>query len=650
MGYAAVLLHPAVAEDIVFKNGLRSSGRIVARGTDFISVQVESGLIRYPLASVQTINGQPIGQSTALAAVPFDLQSSGGKESQADRPASAAQPTPGAEDSQVSFATPTSTPVKLASQEPEAASNQKVSAPLSPDRWNFDLFLLGFLGAAGIWMRSLQAVQKDLRNRQIEPDFWTKASLFLPGVGALAYFVTKGFSEKVSAFKVHRARSAAMESEEPAPGPTQSKSGTGLAFPFLRRALPVSAGRVAEPSQQGLVFLDGDRQLVATSGGELASGLDNASAMLEEALREQASDIHIEPTGDAYRLRFRLDGILHERAPYEPSEGVRLVTAIKSLAQIDVAEKRRAQDGKFRAAIDGREVDFRVATANSVYGEKMVIRVLDRAGGVFDLATLGMSEEMLALVQSTIHSKNGMILATGPTGSGKTSTLYAALRQLDSSSLNIMTIEDPPEYDLSGATQIAVNPRAGTTYEAGLRSILRQDPDVILVGEMRDAEASAVALRSALTGHLVLSSLHTKDAIGTIARLQDMGIERYQVASALLMVLAQRLVRVLCPHCRVGYPAVGDELEAIGLSFDPGAMLYAAQGCEACNGTGFHGRTGVFELLVMDEELRRAIGEGVDEAGLLEMATQRGFKSYRYDGAEKVLLGITTVNEILQAA
>jgi len=614
-------------------------------------VQVDSGLIRYPLASVQTINGQPVGQSTALAAVPFDLQSSGGKESQAAQPSPTIQPNPGAADSQVSFATPASTPVKLGAKEAETASVQKASAPLSPDRWNFDLFLLGFLGAAGIWMRSLQAVQKDLRTRQVDPGFWTKMTLILPGVGAVAYFVTKGFTQQLSAFQMRRARAAAVETAEPEAGAAQSKSGTGLSFPFLRPAVPVSNGGVAEVPAQGLTFLDGDRQLMAMpGGGELASGLDNAGAMLEEALREQASDIHIEPTGDAYRLRYRLDGILHERAPYEPSEGVRLVTAIKSLAQIDVAEKRRAQDGKFRAAIDGREVDFRVATANSVYGEKMVIRVLDRAGGVFDLATLGMSEEMLVQVQSTIHSKNGMILATGPTGSGKTSTLYAALRQLDSSSLNIMTIEDPPEYDLSGATQIAVNPRAGVTYEAGLRSILRQDPDVILVGEMRDAEASAVALRSALTGHLVLSSLHTKDAIGTITRLQDMGIERYQVASALLMVLAQRLVRVLCPDCRVGYPAVGDELETIGLSFDPGATLYAAQGCEACNGTGFRGRTGIFELLVLDEEMRRAIGEGVDEAGLLEMATQRGFRSYRYDGGEKVLLGITTVNEVLQAA
>jgi general secretion pathway protein E len=649
VGCAAALLHPAAAENIVFKNGLRSTGRIIARGTDFISVQVDSGLVRYPLASVQTIDGQSLAQSTALAAAPFDLQSSGGKDSQSAQSAPAAVPNFGTGSGQAAAAaTPASIPAKPAASEPSMASSQATAASSSSDRWNFDLFLLGFLGAAGIWMRSLQAVQRDLRSRQVDPGFWTKVALIFPGIGALVYAVAKGFSQKVSAFKMRRTRSAAMETGEPDQGAGQPKSGTGMSFPFMRPAVPAPAA--AAVSAQGLVFLDGDRHLVAAPGGELASGLDNAGIVLEEALREKASDIHIEPTGDAYRVRFRLDGILHERAPYEPSEGVRLVTAIKSLAQIDVAEKRRAQDGKFRAAIDGREVDFRVATANSVYGEKMVIRVLDRAGGVFDLAALGMSEEMLSLVQSTIHSKNGMILATGPTGSGKTSTLYAALRQLDSSSLNIMTIEDPPEYDLAGATQIAVNPRAGITYEAGLRSILRQDPDVILVGEMRDAEASAVALRSALTGHLVLSSLHTKDAIGTISRLQDMGIERYQVASALLMVLAQRLVRVLCPECRAPYPAVGDELETIGLSFDPGATLYASQGCAACNGTGFRGRTGIFELLVLDEEMRRAIGEGLDEAGLLEMATQRGFRSYRYDGAEKVLLGITTVNEIIQAA
>jgi len=367
-------------------------------------------------------------------------------------------------------------------------------------------------------------------------------------------------------------------------------------------------------------------------------------------LLEKASDIHIEPTSTSYRVRFRLDGILHERMSFESSDGIRIVTALKSLAEIDVAEKRRAQDGKFRVRSEGREVDFRVATANSIYGEKMVIRVLDHRGGIFDLTSLGMSEEMLANFQSVIHSKNGMILATGPTGSGKTSTLYAALRQLDATSLNIMTIEDPAEYELAGATQIAVNSRAGITYEAGLRSILRQDPDIILIGEMRDAEASAVALRAALTGHLVLSTLHTKDAIGTISRLQDMNIERYQIASALLMVIAQRLVRVLCPECRQEYPAVGNELESIGFNFEPGSPLYAAQGCDACLGTGFRGRTGLFELLVLDDEFRRFIGENADEAAITEMALQRGFKSFRYDGAEKVLLGITTVDEVLQAS
>jgi hypothetical protein len=251
--------------------------------------------------------------------------------------------------------------------------------------------------------------------------------------------------------------------------------------------------------------------------------------------------------------------------------------------------------------------------------------------------------------QDVIHSRNGMILATGPTGSGKTSTLYAALRQLDATRINIMTIEDPAEYELAGATQIAVKPRAGITYESGLRSILRQDPDVILVGEMRDTEATQVALRAALTGHLVLSSLHTKDAVGTISRLQDMGIERYQVASALLMIIAQRLVRVLCPHCCQACEAVGDELDSLGFDFEPGVTIYKPVGCDQCLNTGFRGRTGIFELLVLDEEIGKAVSDGVDEASLAKIAEGTGFRSYRYDGAEKILLGITTVEEVLQA-
>ncbi|HRJ73812.1 MAG TPA: GspE/PulE family protein, partial [Terrimicrobiaceae bacterium] len=397
-------------------------------------------------------------------------------------------------------------------------------------------------------------------------------------------------------------------------------------------------------------FLDTERKSVQANGGSDAnSGLDHAAEMLEEALLERASDVHIEPTASDYRVRFRLDGILHERMTYDADTGRRVVTSLKTQAEIDVAEKRKAQDGRFRVRSSEREVDFRVATANSIHGEKMVIRILDHQSGVFDLTSLGMSDDMLATFQSVIQSRSGMILATGPTGAGKTSTLYAALRQLDASRLNIMTIEDPPEYELAGATQLAVNPKAGITYESGLRSILRQDPDVILVGEMRDTEAGEVALRAALTGHLVLSSLHTKDAVGTVARLQDMGIERYQVASGLLMVIAQRLVRVLCPHCRQPHACEGNELESLGFSFEPGSQIFSASGCDACLGTGFKGRTGLFELLVLDDDLRRTIGEGADESTMESLAVERGFRSYRYDGAEKVLLGITTVDEVLQA-
>jgi len=251
--------------------------------------------------------------------------------------------------------------------------------------------------------------------------------------------------------------------------------------------------------------------------------------------------------------------------------------------------------------------------------------------------------------ERVIHSRSGMILATGPTGSGKTSTLYSALSHIDSSRLNIMTIEDPVEYELNGATQIPVNVRAGVTYESGLRSLLRQDPDVIFVGEMRDLEAAQIALRAALTGHLLFSSLHSKDAIGTLIRLEELGIEPSQLASALLLVVAQRLVRVLCPKCRESYLCQGGELDDIGIGLPAGETLFRAKGCDACNGTGYVGRTGIFEMVVFDEEMRRAVGGGQGETAVSELARTKGFRGYREDGAQKILAGITSVEEILQA-
>jgi general secretion pathway protein E len=265
------------------------------------------------------------------------------------------------------------------------------------------------------------------------------------------------------------------------------------------------------------------------------------------------------------------------------------------------------------------------------------------------LGQLGMDPKMLARFDQVIHSRNGIILATGPTGSGKTSTLYAALSRLDRKKLNIMSIEDPVEYELEGTTQIPVNVKAGVSYEAGLRSIMRQDPDVIFVGEMRDAEAAKITVRAALTGHLVFSSLHAKHCVGSVVRLVDLGVERYQIASALLMVVAQRLVRVLCKECREPYAATGEELQQVGLALPPGSRLYRPTGCESCDNTGFQGRTGIFELLVMDEQLRKAVTDGVDEQTFFVMASEKGLRSYYDDGAEKILNGITSAEEVIQA-
>jgi len=626
----------ASADDIVFQDGkVEHNAKIVSETGDYVTIAMSWGTVRFSRASIRTVNGQPLGPAeTATASSP-----------------SAATPTPGGNSGGSAAVTPNSSPTSApasASALPTTAASPP-PAPQGP-AWKFEGYLLLLLAVGGVWTRCLQWVQRDLFERRIDPRFWSMAALCLPGVGALIYGLTQQILDRMESARVEKEKKAAnketSEGEVPAPA---DPSAPGKLQTY---SIPDPAAHLAKKgrTRQGFEFLDTDRKSVAwTNGKEISSGLDLAQEMLEEALLEQASDVHIEPGPADYRVRFRLDGIMHERMSYPAKDGKRVVTSLKTLAEIDVAEKRKAQDGRFRARVGERDVDFRVATANSIHGEKMVIRILDHSRGIFDLRTLGMSEEMLATFQSAIQSRNGMILATGPTGSGKTSTLYAALRQLDASKLNIMTIEDPAEYELAGATQIAVNVKAGITYESGLRSILRQDPDVILVGEMRDSEATQIALRAALTGHLVFSSLHTKDAVGTISRLQDMGMERYQVASAMLMILAQRLVRMLCPDCRKPYPANGDEMKSIGLGFEPGQTLYAPGGCDKCLGTGYKGRTGIFELLVLDDTIRKAISEGADEATVTSLVEEMGFRNYRYDGAEKVLLGITTVEEVLQA-
>ena len=420
-----------------------------------------------------------------------------------------------------------------------------------------------------------------------------------------------------------------------------------LGFVWRRRG-----GRGGDPfggRSEEFEFLDADNQPVTIRNHEEASGLELARSVLQSALFDRASDVHIEPTGSEHRVRFRVDGLMQTRVAFPNERGLRLVTALKILAQTDIAERRKAQDGRFGALSGGTPVDFRVATTPSVFGEKLVVRILDRKAGPRGLDDLGMSEEMRTRFAQAVQSRSGIILVTGPTGAGKTSTLYAALGQIDAGRLNLVTVEDPVEYRLDGATQIPVNVRAGVTFESGLKSILRQDPDVIFVGEMRDLPSAQIALRSSLTGHLVFSSLHARDALGTVTRLEEMGIERSLVASSLFVVLAQRLVRVLCPRCRRPTVCQGNELEELDFELPAGQTLYAPGGCEECGGLGYTGRTGVFEMLIFDDEMRQAVAANVDEEALAALARDKGYRSYREDAARKVLLGITTVEEVLQA-
>ena len=407
--------------------------------------------------------------------------------------------------------------------------------------------------------------------------------------------------------------------------------------------------RVVAQHRREFIFLDADHHPILIAPGQEASGLENAKDVLQDALLDRASDVHIEPGAAECRVRFRIDGVLHPRMKFPAEEGLRLVSALKTVAQLDIAERRKAQDGRFGGRVGDRLVDFRAATTPSVYGEKLVLRVLDQTSGLRGLTDLGMNEKMMARFAEVIQSRSGMIIATGPTGSGKTSSLYAALTQLDNVRLNVVTIEDPVEYELRGATQIPVNAKAGVTFESGLNSILRQDPDVILVGEMRDLEAAQIALRSALTGHLVFTSLHTKDAVGTIHRLEEMGLERHLIASALFVVMSQRLVRILCTACREEYPCTGSELAEIGIELPAGEKIYRAVGCRRCEGSGYVGRTGIFEMLILDEQLRQEINTGTPEDPFTGLARTKGFRGYREDGAEKVLLGVTSADEVLKA-
>ena len=362
----------------------------------------------------------------------------------------------------------------------------------------------------------------------------------------------------------------------------------------------------------------------------------------------RASDIHLEPFDDGLHVRYRVDGVIHPGELVPPRLSAAVNSRVKLLAHLDIAERRLPQDGRIKTRVKGRELDLRVSTVPTVHGESVVMRVLDRASVRLELEKMGFEKDTLARFNTLLARPHGILLVTGPTGSGKTTTLYAALAKIDASAQKIITVEDPVEYQLEGINQIQVHSQINLTFANALRSILRQDPDIIMIGEMRDGETAQIAVQSALTGHLVLSTLHTNTAAGAVIRMQDMGVEPYLITSAVNGVLAQRLVRTLCGHCKEAYEPGPEVRESTGLARFCAVTqpVYRAVGCEHCRQSGYRGRTGIHELLLLDEPMRRAIIEGRDANVLNTIAAQSGMLSLYEDGLRKVAAGHTTLDEL----
>lgn len=372
--------------------------------------------------------------------------------------------------------------------------------------------------------------------------------------------------------------------------------------------------------------------------------------IISQAVKVNASDIHIEPFQDKFHIRYRVDGVLYEM--FSPPRWMQssLISRIKVMAKLNIAEKRLPQDGRIEVKIGNQQIDIRVSTIPTGFGERVVMRLLNKSGGLLYLTELGMTKNIFDIISQLIRLPNGIILVTGPTGSGKTTTLYAVLSEINRPDINIITIEDPVEYQIKGIGQIQVNRKIGLTFARGLRSIVRQDPDVILVGEIRDQETAEIAVQSALTGHLVFSTLHTNDSGSAITRLSDIGIEKYLISSSVKAVIAQRLVRVLCDNCKEAYIPDDIEAESLGLSGDnlKGQTIYRSCGCSECVNIGYKGRMSIYEIMVMNNQLQSLVLKTQDSHQIQNEAINSGMTTLRIDGVEKILKGITSIEEVLR--
>jgi len=387
--------------------------------------------------------------------------------------------------------------------------------------------------------------------------------------------------------------------------------------------------------------------------GDEAPIIRLVNSLLFRAAKERASDIHIEPMEQGVTIRFRVDGVLQEIIKTPKRYQNSILSRVKIMARLNIAEKRLPQDGRIRIRLAGRDIDIRVSVIPTAFGERIVMRLLDKSGTILDLNEIGMGPSVLGPMDEAIRRSHGIILVTGPTGSGKTTTLYGALNRLNTPDVNILTVEDPVEYQLPGIGQMAIQPKIGLTFAAGLRSFLRQDPDIIMVGEIRDRETAQIAIEASLTGHLVLSTVHTNDSAGAVIRLVEMGIEPFLVASSLTTVLAQRLVRRLCKECRVPYAPTEEEVAKLGVSLENFLLLsqnnpiYKASGCATCNKSGYRGRTGIYELLLLDDEIRQIVLKTTDSSAIKKRAILNGMTTLLDDGTAKVAAGETSIAEVL---
>jgi len=412
-------------------------------------------------------------------------------------------------------------------------------------------------------------------------------------------------------------------------------------------AMDRMVGNINDDDLHGLDSMDESTEHIRDMASE-APVIKLVNHIISEAIESRASDIHFEPFADELLLRYRIDGILHEFDPPPKRLSSAITTRIKIMAKMDISERRLPQDGRIKLKILGKDIDMRVSTLPTLHGESVVMRILDRGNLLLDLSQMGFPKKVHEELEALILKPYGKLLVTGPTGSGKTTTLYAALSKINTPNKKIITVEDPVEYQMRGINQIHVKSQIGLNFASGLRSIVRQDPDVIMVGEIRDPETAEISIQAALTGHLVFSTVHTNDAAGAITRLLDMGIENFLISSALLGVLAQRLVRVICPDCKAEKPlapALRIEMEHLGKK---DIKVYHGKGCKACSQTGFRGRCGIYELLVIDDKIRELILKKSTAQIIRDQARQKGMTTLREDGWDKVVKGITTVEEILR--